>query len=198
MTEQQRFEDHLKLTQNHNIIFSGKFGIGKTYFLNDFFKNNTDYEYIRIAPVNYSIAQNEDIFKYINFDVIFELLEKGIDFEKIDFDPERISLEKIYDIFWRNIDPYDEGGQFCDRGRHYRAAVFLANDKQKKAFELSKKKVLKKLGSSKTLSVLELENINFFEAEDYHQDYYQKKPIRYKFYRYNCGRDDRLESVWGD
>jgi peptide-methionine (S)-S-oxide reductase len=117
---------------------------------------------------------------------------------KIDFDPERISLEKIYDIFWRNIDPYDEGGQFCDRGRHYRAAVFLANDKQKKAFELSKKKVLKKLGSSKTLSVLELENINFFEAEDYHQDYYQKKPIRYKFYRYNCGRDDRLESVWGD
>jgi hypothetical protein len=88
MTEQQRFEDHLKLTQNHNIIFSGKFGIGKTYFLNDFFKNNTDYEYIRIAPVNYSIAQSEDIFKYINFDVIFELLEKGIDFERIDFKTE--------------------------------------------------------------------------------------------------------------
>jgi len=121
---------------------------------------------------------------------------KHLEVIKIDYDPERISLEKIYDIFWRNIDPYDKGGQFCDRGRHYRAAVFLTNDKQKKAYELSKKKVLEKLGASKDLHVLELEKTNFFEAEDYHQDYYLKNPIRYKFYRYNCGRDDRLDSIW--
>lgn len=117
---------------------------------------------------------------------------------EIVYNPEKISLEKIYDVFWKNVDPYDEGGQFCDRGRHYRAAVFLANDKQKKAYELSKKEILKSLEDSKPLKVLELPGSKFYTAEDYHQDYYQKNPIRYKFYRYRCGRDERLEKVWSN
>ena len=88
MKEHDRFKEHLATTENCNIIFSGKFGIGKTYFLNEFFKYREEYNHIRIAPVNYSIAQNEDIFKYINYDVIFELLGKDISFDKIDFDAE--------------------------------------------------------------------------------------------------------------
>ena len=86
MKEYERFKEHLATTDNCNIIFSGKFGIGKTYFLNDFFENIEEYNHIRIAPVNYSIAQNEDIFKYINYDVIFELIGKDITFDKFDFD----------------------------------------------------------------------------------------------------------------
>lgn len=115
---------------------------------------------------------------------------------KLVYNPEKISLEKIYDVFWKNIDPYDEKGQFCDRGHQYRAAVFLANKNQKKAYESSKDKVRKVLDTQKPFAVLELPGANFYEAEDYHQDYYQINPIRYKFYRYRCGRDDRLEEVW--
>lgn len=112
------------------------------------------------------------------------------------YEPEKISLEEVYEVFWRNIDPYDEGGQFCDRGRHYRAAVFFSNQKQKKVYKQSKKKAFKSLGDSKDFKILELPAAKFYKAEDYHQDYYQKNPIRYKFYRYRCGRDERLKELW--
>lgn len=117
---------------------------------------------------------------------------------ELTYDPKQISLDKIYAIFWKNIDPFDEGGQFCDRGRHYRAAVFFQDEKQKKSYQTSRKKIREQLGQTKKLAVLEISSAKFYSAEKYHQDYYLKNPIRYKFYRYSCGRDDRLEEVWGD
>lgn len=122
---------------------------------------------------------------------------KHLEAIEVVYNPERISLEKVYTLFWKNIDPFDDKGQFCDKGRHYRAAVFLKDEKQKKSYETVKKKVLSELDGKKKLAVLELSTSTFYPAEDYHQDYYQKNPIRYKFYRYRCGRDERLKEVWG-
>lgn len=114
---------------------------------------------------------------------------------KIDYDPARVSYEQLLNIFWRNIDPFDADGQFCDKGDHYKSAIFYGNEDEKVLAEASKKAIEEKLGREVATDILP--ESKFYAAEDYHQDYYMKNPIRYKFYRYSCGRDARLEEVWG-
>lgn len=117
---------------------------------------------------------------------------------EVTYDPSKISYDKLLEIFWMNIDPYDKIGQFCDKGEQYTSAVFFTSDEQKAAYEKSKEALIKagKLKSAEVATVL-LPAKKFYPAEDDHQSYYKKNPIRYKFYRGNCGRDSRLKAVWG-
>ncbi len=118
-----------------------------------------------------------------------------IEVMQVVFDPAKISYDKLLDVFWRNVDPLDNGGQFCDRGSTYRTAVFYHDDGQKRLAEQSKAAIGKKL---KAPLATELRAAAaFYPAEDYHQDYYRKNPLRYKYYRHSCGRDQRLETLWG-
>ncbi len=114
---------------------------------------------------------------------------------QIIYDPKKISYEKLLDVFWPNVDPLDKGGQFCDRGSTYTSAIFYQNEEQKKLAEQSKAAIEKKLGKAVVTEIRPAST--FYAAEDYHQDYYKKNPLRYKYYRYSCGRDQRLEQLWG-
>jgi len=124
--------------------------------------------------------------------------EKGhIEAVQITYDPSKISYSALLDVFWRQIDPTDPGGQFCDKGPQYRSAIFYENAEQKRLAEQSRE-ALEKTGRYQKPIVTELIKASaFYKAEDYHQDYYKKNPIRYKFYRSSCGRDRYLEKVWG-
>lgn len=114
------------------------------------------------------------------------------------YDPEKISYAKLLDVFWHNIDPTTPNRQFCDVGTQYRAAIFYHNETQKRLAEESKK-ALEESGQIKGKIVTEIVPASeFYPAEEYHQKYYLKNPIRYKFYRFNCGRDQRLREIWGD
>lgn len=114
------------------------------------------------------------------------------------YDPNLISYEKLLKTFWHNVDPTDAGGQFCDRGNQYRTSIFYHNAEQKELAQQSKETLKDdKPFASEIVTPIVAASI-FYPAEDYHQDYYQKNPIRYKYYRYSCGRDARLESLWGD
>lgn len=113
------------------------------------------------------------------------------------FDPEMVNYDTLLEIFWRNIDPLDGGGQFCDRGSQYRSAIFYLDEAQKEAAEAS----LKALRSKRFSDPIRTEVVmatEFYPAEEYHQNYYQRNPLRYKYYRWGCGRDSRLEALWGD
>jgi len=116
---------------------------------------------------------------------------------EITYDPAKVSYEKLLDVFWRQINPTDAGGQFVDRGPSYKSAIFYHNEKQKRLAEESKRR----LGESKRFDKPIVTEIRpampFYRAEDYHQDYWKKNPVRYKFYRYNAGRDQFLERTWG-
>ena len=116
---------------------------------------------------------------------------------QVSYDPQRVSYEKLLEVFWHNIDPTVVDKQFCDHGNQYRTAIFYHNDSQKQAAEAS----LAALESSKpfkaAIKTPLVTAATFYAAEDYHQDYYKKNPVRYKFYRYNCGRDQRLTELWG-
>jgi peptide-methionine (S)-S-oxide reductase len=113
------------------------------------------------------------------------------------YDPARITYEKLLDVFWHNVDPVTANAQFCDHGTQYRTAIFYHDDAQKRAAE-SSKEALTKSGRLGRPIVTEISAAStFWPAEDYHQHYYVKNPVRYKFYRYNCGRDQRLEQLWG-
>jgi peptide-methionine (S)-S-oxide reductase len=114
---------------------------------------------------------------------------------RIEYDPSKVSYEKLLDIYWRNVDPFDARGQFCDKGSQYRSAIFFGNNAEKALAEASKKKVAEKF--RKTVETLIMPASKFYPAEDYHQDYYKKNPVRYKLYRSGCGRDARLKAVWG-
>ena len=116
---------------------------------------------------------------------------------KVTYDPSKVSYSQLLDVFWRQIDPTDQGGQFCDRGPQYRSAIFYENPEQKQAAEKSREALGKSGRYQKPIVTELIKATQFYKAEDYHQDYYKKNPIRYKFYRYNCGRDQYLEKVWG-
>lgn len=119
---------------------------------------------------------------------------------EITYDPERVSYRELLDYYWVNIDPFDDGGQFCDRGHSYLSAIFVANDGERKIAEESKKEVAEMFPGKKIVTPI-LDASTFYPikgSESYHQDYYKKNPIRYKFYRWNCGRDQRLQEIWGD
>ena len=116
---------------------------------------------------------------------------------QVTFDPKKVSYEKLVDVFWHNHDPLDGGGQFCDRGKQYRPALFFHDDAQKQAALASKAKV-DASGQLKQPIVTEITAAGAFTAaEEYHQDYYIKNPVRYAYYRHGCGRDARLEQLWG-
>lgn len=113
---------------------------------------------------------------------------------QITYDPGKVGYEKLLEVFWRNVDPLDDGGQFCDRGDSYKTAIFYQNDEQKKLAERSKAAIEKQLGKPVVTPIRPA--MAFYAAEDYHQDYYKQNPLRYKYYRYSCGRDQRLEKLW--
>ena len=114
---------------------------------------------------------------------------------QIVYDPAKIGYAKLLDVFWHNIDPTVKDRQFCDVGEQYRTAIFYHNEEQKKLAENSKKAVEGELGGVVYTQIVPASE--FYKAEDYHQDYYKKNPVRYKFYRWNCGRDQRLQEIWG-
>jgi peptide methionine sulfoxide reductase msrA/msrB len=116
---------------------------------------------------------------------------------EVTFDPSKISYEKLLDVFWRQINPTDADGQFVDRGPSYRSAIFYHDEEQKRLAEESKKKLAKSGRFDKPIVTQILPAGPFYPAEEYHQDYWKKNPIRYKFYRYNSGRDQYVEKVWG-
>lgn len=112
---------------------------------------------------------------------------------EVTYDPSKVTYEKLLEVFWKNIDPLDNVGQFCDKGEQYLSAIYYQNAEQKKVAEESLEKIKKKL--AKPLATQLQEASTFYPAETYHQTYYKKNPVRYKFYRWNCGRDQRLDKV---
>lgn len=114
---------------------------------------------------------------------------------EVTYDPAKTSYEQLLEVYWRNIDPLDADGQFCDRGEPYRTAIFYQGAEQKRFAETSKARIEQRLKRAVVTPLREA--TTFYPAEDYHQDYYQRNPLRYKYYRYRCGRDERLEQLWG-
>ena len=113
------------------------------------------------------------------------------------YDPAKISYGQLLNVFWRNVDPLTPNRQFCDRGDQYRSAIFYTSNEQRRLAEASKRQ-LQKSGRFKQPIVTEINRAaKFYPAEDYHQDYYTKNPLRYKFYKTSCGRARRLEELWG-
>jgi len=115
---------------------------------------------------------------------------------RISYDAEVVSYSALLDVFWRSVDPTDAGGQFCDRGSSYRTAVFVLDADQAEAAEASRVSAEAALGREIVTAIVEAGT--FWPAEEYHQDYYQKNPLRYAFYRRSCGRDARVRDLWGD
>jgi peptide-methionine (S)-S-oxide reductase len=115
---------------------------------------------------------------------------------KVTYDPQVISYQTLLDNFWFNVDPLDAAGQFCDKGDQYRSAIFYQNEEQKKRAEESLQVVEVRLGAKVATQILPAST--FYLAEGYHQNYSDRNPLRYKFYRYNCGRDKRLNELWGN
>jgi peptide-methionine (S)-S-oxide reductase len=115
---------------------------------------------------------------------------------EVTYDPDRVGYQQLVDIFWRTVDPTDAGGQFCDRGDSYRTAVFVADDAERGVAETSKAEAEAALGQEIVTPVLEAGA--FWPAEEYHQDYYEKNSLQYTYYRWGCGRDQRVEELWGD
>jgi len=111
------------------------------------------------------------------------------------YDPAKVTYQKLLDHLWRNHDPFARDAQFCDHGHQYRAGIFYHDEEQHRLAEASKQAVQARFKQSVQTEVTPAGP--FYKAEDYHQDYYVKNPIRYKFYRFNCGRDQRLEQIWG-
>ena len=116
---------------------------------------------------------------------------------QVHFDPQRVTYEQLLDIFWRHINPTDPGGQFADRGSQYRSAIFYHNPEQKRLAEQSKEALNRSGKFTKPIVTEILPLGTFYEAEEYHQDYYKKNPIRYRYYRHGSGRDQFLQEVWG-
>lgn len=119
---------------------------------------------------------------------------------EITYDPSKVTYKQLLDYFWVNIDPFDASGQFCDKGPSYLSAIFVANDEQRTIAEQTKSDVVKMFPNRKV--VMPILNASVFYPikglESYHQDYYKKSPFRYNAYRWGCGRDQRLEEIWGD
>jgi len=116
---------------------------------------------------------------------------------QIVFDPKKVSYEKLLEVFWRNIDPTTPNAQFCDHGSQYRSGIFFHNEEQRRLAVASRDQVERTKRFREPIVTEITAATVFYPAEGYHQDYYKKNPLRYKFYRSNCGRDSRLEQLWG-
>ena len=116
---------------------------------------------------------------------------------EVTYDPSKVTYQKLLDAFWRNIDPVTPNAQFCDHGNQYRAVVFYSTDEEKRLSEESKSKIEQSKRLPAPIVTQLAQASTFYQAEDYHQDYYKKNPLRYKYYKYSCGRAQRLEALWG-
>ncbi len=117
---------------------------------------------------------------------------------RVRFDPARISYPALLRSYWRNIDPFDAGGQFCDRGSSYRPAIFVADAAQRREAEASRAAAAAELGQSPSVLKVAIQSLDrFWPAEGYHQDYARRNAVKYRYYRWACGRDRRLDAVWG-
>jgi peptide-methionine (S)-S-oxide reductase len=119
---------------------------------------------------------------------------------EITYDSEKISYKDLLAYYWVHIDPFDAKGQFCDKGHSYLSAIFVKNEKEREVAEQSRKKIVEQFPNKKVVTPI-LNASTFYPIkgeESYHQDFYKKSPLRYKFYRWNCGRDRRLKAIWGD
>jgi len=119
----------------------------------------------------------------------------------VTYDPARVSYRDLLDYYWVHIDPFDSRGQFCDKGSSYRSAIFVANDQERQLAEQTLQKV-QAMFPGQTVATAILPRSTFYPIKgkegEHHQDYYKKNPVRYHYYRYRCGRDDRLEDIWGE
>ncbi|THI88207.1 MAG: peptide-methionine (S)-S-oxide reductase MsrA [Nitrospira sp. CG24A] len=113
------------------------------------------------------------------------------------YDPAKVSYKKLLDAFWLNVDPVTPNAQFCDHGNQYRSAIFFQTDEEKRASETSKQSIEQLKRFQEPIVTQIVMASQFYPAEEYHQDFYKKNPVRYKFYKYNCGRAQRLDALWG-
>lgn len=119
---------------------------------------------------------------------------------EISYDPQKVSYRELLDYYWRHIDPFDADGQFCDRGPSYRAAIFVASDHERAIAEESKRQIAALFPNRSVVTPI-LAATTFYPIkgeENYHQDYARNNPVRYQYYRWGCGRDQRLKAIWGD
>ena len=117
---------------------------------------------------------------------------------QIVYDPKKVDYETLLEVFWQNIDPTDGGGQFVDRGSQYRSAIFILDDTQKRLAEESKERLARSGRFAAAIVTEIVAATTFYPAEEYHQDYYKKNPVRYKYYRWGSGRDQFLDRIWGE
>ncbi|GFO81142.1 peptide-methionine (S)-S-oxide reductase MsrA [Methyloceanibacter sp.] len=115
---------------------------------------------------------------------------------KVTYDPSKVTYAQLLDNYWHNIDPFDPTGQFCDKGPAYRTVVFVSDDAEKSLAEKTKQDIAERFGQDVATQIRP--TTTFYAAEDYHQDYHTKNPISYKYYKWNCGRAQRLSEIWGD
>ncbi|SIT05025.1 peptide-methionine (S)-S-oxide reductase MsrA [Neptunomonas antarctica] len=119
---------------------------------------------------------------------------------EITYEPDKVSYKELLAHYWVNIDPFDPRGQFCDKGHSYLSAIFVENDEERAIAEASRKEVVAEFSNEKVITPI-LDASTFYPIqgnESYHQDYYKNNPLRYNAYRWNCGRDKRLEEIWGE
>jgi peptide-methionine (S)-S-oxide reductase len=114
------------------------------------------------------------------------------------YDPAKVTYAKLLDVFWHNIDPVQKDAQFCDHGDQYRSAIFTLDEEQKRLAEAAKAALEKSERFKAPIATQIVPATPFYKAEEYHQDYHQRNPLRYKFYKYNCGRAQRLKEIWGE
>jgi peptide-methionine (S)-S-oxide reductase len=115
---------------------------------------------------------------------------------KVKYDPSKVTYAELLDHYWHNIDPFDPAGQFCDKGPAYKTVVFVSDDAEKSLAEKTKKEIAERFG--KTVETAIRPTTTFTAAEEYHQDYHTKNPVSYKYYKWGCGRAQRLSEIWGD
>ncbi len=133
-------------------------------------------------------------------DATYELVSakktKHYEVVQVTYDAEKVSYKELTDYFWHHVDPLDGSGQFCDKGEQYTSAVFYGNDEEKRIAEELKASYEKDLFGTGAVKTKIMPAKPFYLAEEYHQDYYKKNPVRYKYYRWACGRDQRVNEVW--
>ncbi len=115
---------------------------------------------------------------------------------KVTYDPSKVTYAQLLDYYWHNIDPFDATGQFCDKGPAYRTVIFVSDDEEKALAETTKQEIAKRFDKEVATEIRP--TTTFYAAEDYHQDYHNLNPVSYKFYKWNCGRAQRLAEIWGD
>ncbi len=119
---------------------------------------------------------------------------------QVSYDPNKVSYQQLLEHYWVNVDPFDAKGQFCDKGPSYLSAIFVATDEERQLAEQSRQQVVAQFPGKKVVTPI-LAAATFYPIkgdESHHQDYYKNNPVRYNFYRFSCGRDDRLKEIWGD